>query len=46
MPKFRSDMDTMLRIGLPPYDADAAALAVSEHLLSLLDLKPLPTRFA
>jgi predicted nucleotidyltransferase component of viral defense system len=39
MPKFRSDMDTMLRMGLLPYETDAAAQVVSERLLRLLDRK-------
>jgi predicted nucleotidyltransferase component of viral defense system len=39
MPKFRSDMDAMLRIGLPSYNVDIAAKAVGEQLLAFLSQK-------
>lgn len=39
MPKFRSDMDTMLRTGVPPYDIDTAAKAIGEQLLALISHK-------
>lgn len=39
MPKFRSDMDTMLRMGVSSYDIDAAAKVVGGQLLALLNQK-------